>query len=566
MPPLANRWLTLRTKIILPYMLVALVLAAGAALIGIRVTSDSIEERFINQLIEAGKIASEWMVREESRLLETQRSIAHANGIADAIAARDAEKLRMLAYPVAVNAQEEAVEILDAQGTTLLSMRHHPGSTVEDYTFNRGDEFFKPLPIVAQVLQRRADNLGDKFAAVIHIELGDYFYIAGPITDGQGALVGVILVGKSLNTMARQMREATLAQITLYDPSGKVWATTLIENPPPSLNNAQQLAARQTTDSYSRDWETPDISYREIVGAFQARQTPLGFMGVAFAKNFLILVSQTTWLQVLLASIFALLLVLVIGFIVSNHISNPILQLEQAAQQVTQGNLNIQVQPRGQDEVSQLTQRFNEMVNHLGQSRADLIDTYDRTLEGWVRALDMRDQETTDHSQRVTDLTLRLARHLGMAEAEMENLRRGALLHDIGKMAVPDTVLLKPGPLTEEEWQVMRRHPGLALRMLQEISFLKPALIIPGYHHERWDGSGYPHGLKGEYIPLPARIFAVVDAWDALLSDRPYRKASTPERARQIIEQAVGTFFDPRIVQAFFKLIDESNAPEPLTS
>ena len=560
----SNHPLTLRTKIILPYLLVALALATGAALIGIRVTFDSIEERFVNQLIEAGKISAEWMVGEENRMLETLRLISHTNGIAEIIQANNAEKLRTTLLPIAVNAQEEAVEILDLQGTTLLSMRHRAGGSIEDYAFSRGDDFFKQQSIVVQVLQKHSDSAGDKFSGIIKINQDDFFYVAGPITDEQGNLVGVVLIGKSLVTMARQIREATLAQVTLYDSSGKVLATTMLPTPSLDANRATQLSAPESAASFSRDLDTVDVSYREIIGVWQARQTNIGLIGVAFAKNFLVRVSQATWLQMLLAVLLALLLVLVIGFIVSNRISNPILELERAANQVAGGNLLVQVQPHGGDEVSQLTQRFNEMVKHLLQSQEDLIATYDRTLEGWVRALDLRDHETTGHSQRVADLTVQLARAIGVNETEMENLRRGALLHDIGKMAIPDSILLKPGPLTPEEWQVMQQHPGFALRMLQEIAFLKPALIVPGYHHERWDGSGYPSGLKEEEIPLPARIFAVIDAWDALLSDRSYRKAVAPEQARQIIERAAGSYFDPKIVQVFFAMLDASTNPEHL--
>jgi putative nucleotidyltransferase with HDIG domain len=148
-------------------------------------------------------------------------------------------------------------------------------------------------------------------------------------------------------------------------------------------------------------------------------------------------------------------------------------------------------------------------------------------------------------------LTLKLARAMGIEGDDLDHYRRGALLHDIGKMAVPDSILLKPGPLTDEEWEVMRQHPIYAVEMLHAIPFLRPALDIPRYHHEKWDGSGYPYGLKGEEIPLAGRIFAVVDVWDALCSDRPYRSAIPPEEARQIIQQESGSHFDPRIVEVF---------------
>lgn len=159
---------------------------------------------------------------------------------------------------------------------------------------------------------------------------------------------------------------------------------------------------------------------------------------------------------------------------------------------------------------------------------------------------------------------MRLAQRLGITEPQLTYLRWGALLHDIGKIGIPDSILFKPGPLTEEEWAIMRQHPIWGYEVLRHISFLEPALDIPLYHHERWNGSGYPYGLRGEDIPLPARIFAVVDVWDALTSHRPYRPAMTPQEARRIIAKGAGTLFDPRVVEAFLALLEEEGlAPSP---
>jgi putative two-component system response regulator len=188
------------------------------------------------------------------------------------------------------------------------------------------------------------------------------------------------------------------------------------------------------------------------------------------------------------------------------------------------------------------------------QAAHELAQAYDTTLEGWARALDLRDNETEGHSRRVTEMTVHLARALGVFEAQITHIRRGALLHDIGKLGIPDAILHKPGPLTEEEWVIMRQHPLYAYRMLAPIPFLQPALDIPYAHHEKWDGSGYPQGLCGEEIPLAARIFAVVDVWDALTSDRPYRPAFTPAQACEYIQTNTGTHFDPQVVAVFLSL------------
>jgi len=189
------------------------------------------------------------------------------------------------------------------------------------------------------------------------------------------------------------------------------------------------------------------------------------------------------------------------------------------------------------------------------QTVLELATAYEATLEGWARALDLRDRETEGHSRRVADLTLRLARRLGVSEAEHVHLRRGALLHDIGKVGVPDAVLLKASALTPEEWEIMRRHPAYALELLAPIAYLSPALDIPHCHHEKWDGTGYPRGLKGEEIPLAARIFAAADIWDAVRSDRPYRSAWSAERARAHIASLAGTHLDPTITQTFLDMV-----------
>jgi PAS domain S-box-containing protein len=194
------------------------------------------------------------------------------------------------------------------------------------------------------------------------------------------------------------------------------------------------------------------------------------------------------------------------------------------------------------------------LFDDLQRLNTELVLAYDNTLEGWSRALDLRDKETEGHTQRVTEMTIRLAQDQGFNANDLLHVRRGALLHDIGKMGIPDSILLKAGPLTEEEWVVMRKHPEYAYNLLKPITFLNAALEIPYSHHEKWDGSGYPRGLKGTEIPLAARLFAVVDVWDALSSDRPYRTAWEPERVRRYLLEESGKHFDPQAVEAFINL------------
>jgi HD-GYP domain-containing protein (c-di-GMP phosphodiesterase class II) len=192
------------------------------------------------------------------------------------------------------------------------------------------------------------------------------------------------------------------------------------------------------------------------------------------------------------------------------------------------------------------------------KANAEVLQAYDATLQGWSNALELREHETAGHSKRVVHYTLALARALNVDADELIHIQRGALLHDIGKIGIPDTILNKPGPLDDAEWTTMRQHPIYAYNLLSSISYLAPALVIPYGHHERWNGAGYPRGLAGEQIPLAARIFAVVDVWDALSYDRPYRSAWSKEKVIQYLKDQSGIQFDPRILTEFLRLIEET--------
>lgn len=221
--------------------------------------------------------------------------------------------------------------------------------------------------------------------------------------------------------------------------------------------------------------------------------------------------------------------------------------------------LTLAPSPNGGGDLAQVLLRdvsqWRQVQNELVTVNLMLEQSFTDTLEGWARALELRDYETHGHTQRVAEATVQLAMEMGYRLEEVLNLRHGALLHDIGKMAISDAILLKPGPLNEAEWEIMRRHPLYAEQLLHQIDYLRPAIPIPYCHHEKWDGSGYPQGLKGEQIPLEARLFAVIDVYDALRSSRPYRLAPwSEERTLEYIRQQAGTHFDPEVVKVFLKM------------
>jgi PAS domain S-box-containing protein len=230
------------------------------------------------------------------------------------------------------------------------------------------------------------------------------------------------------------------------------------------------------------------------------------------------------------------------------------LWLETSARPILDENTDSMVEIQAASRDITERKRAEEAIQIAHQN---LQEAYDRTIEGWVRALDLRDRETEGHTQRVTEMTVKVARALGLPESEIIHVKRGALLHDIGKIAIPDEIIKKTSPLNEREWNIMRKHPEYAYELISPIAYLEPALAIPYCHHERWDGSGYPHGLKGEEIPLTARLFAIIDVWDALTSARPYHTPNTPEDTIAFLKKEAGRLFDPHLVELFLHVLKQ---------
>ncbi len=384
-----------RIKITLPFILLALVLAVAAAFVVSRVVLDTVEERFTNQLIEAGKLTNDWMVKEEDRLLETLRLLAYTQGMAAAVTAADAEQVRRFALPLAINNQEEVVEILDRQGTSVLSLRHPKDGNLEDYHASRGETIFSRWNFVQNVLAQDVDSGRDKFAGLAHAPWGDYLYVAGPIVAENGDLVGVVLVGKSLSTLVQQARQNTLAHTTFYDFNGQPLASTFLDPqalflPPESVST---VLAQQDQDSLRRPLSVASIKYSELVGPWEVREfsgsqgrnnNDLGLMGVALAETFLARPSQITRLQIFLLTTTAFLLVIILGVYVANRITRPLLRVVEASTRVADGDLEVQVEATGNDEVTVLAHSFNQMISGLREGSA-YRDLLGRTVSPEVR-------------------------------------------------------------------------------------------------------------------------------------------------------------------------------------
>ena len=558
----------IRFKITLPYFFLAAVLAIAAAFLITNIVFDTVEERFRNQLAEVGQLSSELMVKEEDSLLEALRLMSNSDGMAQAMLIKDPEALRTLSLGIAVNAQLDDIEFLDADGYPVLAMRHKAGGLLEDYSFSTGgnSDTYQSWDFVEKVLQNQVDSLGDKYSGYVQAGWGNYFYVSGPVYDKQNKFTGVILVGTSLEKLAATIHEKSLGQITFYDFNGTPIASSFIFNPSPldsqtaALVIANQSLPQSTVRGMSdqREISVVDIPYTEVLAAWEARgDVDLGILGAALQKNFFVNPSSfTRWQMVGLVGI-ALFLVILVGINLANLITRPLLGLIKVSQLVAAGNLDVHFDIETNDEINTLVNSFNQMIFNLSQSRDELLLAYDSALTGWSKALELRDKDTEGHTKRVSDMTVALATKLGFKGEELVNIRRGATLHDIGKMGISDTILHKPGKLTDEEWKLIQFHPLYAYDMLKDISFLVPALDIPRYHHENWDGNGYPYGLKGVEIPLAARIFTVIDTWDALISERPYKPKFSMEKSVRLIEEDSGKKFDPAIVELFLNFIKE---------
>jgi class 3 adenylate cyclase/CheY-like chemotaxis protein len=378
-----------RVKITFPYILLATLFALAGAYLVSQIILESIQDRFNNQLIETGKQSADWMVHQEDRLLETLRLVASTTGVADAVQARDAARLQEMALPLAVNAKQEAIEILDSQGTSVLSLRHVTGGGLADYTSTQAETIFSQWDFVQAVLKGQIDQGRDKYAGLERAPWGDYFYVSGPIHSSDGSLVGAVLVGISFTSLVRDMSQENLEESTLYDLTGQPMVSTLFSSStgtqPLTSPQAAAIITGQANSSLVRDLTIGSINYSEIISPWQARSTQtLGLLGVALPQAFLVTTSRITQTQIFLLVAGGFLLVILIGVTISNQITRPLLRIVKASTEVANGNLNVKVEPRGNDEVAALSRTFNSMVVGL-QEGSIYRDLLGRTVSPEVR-------------------------------------------------------------------------------------------------------------------------------------------------------------------------------------
>lgn len=442
----------MRTKITLPFVLLALAFLASSAYLVGRYALESVQERFTNQLIDAGKLSADWMVQKEGQILETVRLLAHTEGVSESILASDSEQLRRIALPIAINSQEEVINILDMNGVSLLSLYHRSGDPLEVYNSTQGDTRFAELDFVQKILTQQSDSIGDKFTGVAQSELGETFYISGPILDKDGKLCGVILVGNTIKSLVSQMRQDTLAHVTIYDMNGAPIATTLLNTANDhslEVGLAQKVVNHQNAESTIREFKAASINYSEILAPWEARRgEDLGVIGTSLAQNFFTRPNQITGLQAAFLIVLSVFGTLFIGTLVARKITQPLSTVVNASIQVAEGNFKIKVPSQGNDEVMVLAHAFNYMITGLqeGHIYRDLLG---RTVSPQVR-------EALRKSFAKGEL--RLEGHNAVATVLMSDIRN---FTSISEKEQPTTILAWLNEYFRELVPIITRHNGV---------------------------------------------------------------------------------------------------------
>jgi len=533
--------LSIRYKIIVPFaVLLVFVGVVGTGVATAQLTNAAAAE-FDAKLLHSSLQANQLLSQVDADRMADLRRATDTVGVAESLASGDTTTLARLLTPIAGNVPAASIQlrVLDVHGQELLRIR---GSSEGPSPIDVTDAgAFRAQPAVISVLA--GANAGERAAFLSDQPAQPVLYWVGAVRNTGDRIVGAVLLGESLTEVA-----AGIPGSTFYDLSGVRLATTLGAAPVASEAVRRQL----TADNAVRVNETlGGHYYGTMFNIWTIHGSQFGFLAMAAdADSLLSLVAQQRLILTLVFTA-AALLTLLVGTVTASRLTRPIELLVRSMRAVSAGDLHHRATVVSQDEIGYLARTFNEMTASLEEKTAALEETTFASMEALARAIDARDPTTSGHSARVAAVSLEIADAMRIPAKDREALRRAALLHDIGKIGVEDKVLRKPGPLSEAEADDMREHPRIGFDMLKGLRFLQASLPGVLYHHERWDGAGYPTGLRGKAIPLPVRILAVADVFDALTSDRPYREGLNFEAATAAIRIEAGLQFDPDVVTAF---------------
>jgi putative nucleotidyltransferase with HDIG domain len=538
--PLHGAWqLPVRQQIIVPFfVLLVFVAVVGTAALTFQASGTGMAS--LDQgLLRATVQVNDGLATLEAGRLNDLRALAATPGLATAVAAADRPRLSELFASDLATARQAGlvIRILDAQGKAVLSI---PESATPPA--------YEGIPAIRRVLEGANDARGDKYLAVVPESAGQIVYWAAPIREANRHVIGAVLLGESIGHMGAEIRSTETGRLFFYGPTGQPLEPSVAAGLPSLSRDVRQSVTPNHLMRVSAS--AGGHAYAIAISDWTMRGERVGYLGVGLLADGVI--DNVFKLRIVLLLVFVgtALLVLLVGGLLARRITRPLERLVSSMRMVAAGDLSHRAPPGSADEIGYLTSSFNQMTASLEEKTKALEATSFASIEALARAIDARDPYTYGHSARVARLSFEIANEMGLLPDQLVALGRAALLHDIGKIGVEDRVLRKPGPLDEWEMEAMREHPVIGYKMLKGLHFLEPSLTGIRHHHEHWDGTGYPDGLRGDAIPVAVRILTVADALDALTSDRPYRRALSFSAAMRAIEAGGGKHFDPAVIRA----------------
>ncbi|MFN2464159.1 MAG: HD domain-containing phosphohydrolase [Candidatus Dormibacteria bacterium] len=542
-------------QVVLPFLLLSMLAGlAASALVGVQLAAAARAQLDTEAIREEDSVSSSFATFEQRQLTDL-RTLAATDGVGRAVKARDRASLQRLIVP-AVSAQLPdplRASVVIPDGTELLSARADQSHV--SACICAGGRQLGSWSHVNDALSGRSDKFGPKYIGIAADSDGPVMYTVGPVTL-DGATVGAILVAEPLNALLHDLRTRQSFEVGLYRAGGGLISANTVIPASSSLSAADRRAVTGHAGFIHRQLARQGSQYEVFYVPWRLRHEDAGYAAVV--RPAAALGSVSTQIPLLMAAVFGTVFVVTVatGLYISRRITRPLDNLVRATHAVGGGDLQYQAAVMTSDEIGELTVAFNAMTTNLLDGRAQIGKSAEATIQTLAFAIDARDSYTHGHSVRVTRYSVELARCAGFGEEDLERLRRGCLVHDIGKIGIPDRILSKAGPLTRRQWEAMRRHPELGAEMLAPLEWPAEVLQIVRSHHERWDGTGYPDKLTGDETPRLARLVAICDTLDAMTSDRPYRHGFPYERAAAEIEAGAGTQFDPEMVRHFVSARD----------
>lgn len=550
-----RRWsdLSVGRKVVVPYVILTLVVGfLVSAVASQQLAAASGQQTSLLAIREQDNVNTVLSSLEERQLGEL-RLLTATTGVAAAVENADQSTLIRLLLPLAANELPEQlrVGVINRSGEQVLGLQANPKQV--DKCICDLHPLQASLAHLGDVLAGKADRYGTRYVGLAKQDSGWRLYTVGPLIDTSGYLSGAIVVSESLNEILAQIQQRAQVGMAFFAADGtQLGATGGLQYRVPALAGADRAAAmRGDAAAVVRAVSAGSSSAQIFFVPWVMRYQPIGYIGLVVPSTPVTGGQVRLTFVILGICVVALILTLVVGSMVSRSITRPMAALITATNEVAKGRLDYRPRVEALDEIGRLTASFNDMIGVLSE-RTDRLERFsEETLLALAAAIDARDPYTLGHSMRVAAYSHLLARTAGLQPEHIESIRRGCLVHDIGKIGVSDKILRKEGRLNRVEQAQMREHPVIGHRMISRLDWEKQVFDVVLHHHERWDGLGYPRRLKADGIPVVARVVAIADALDAMTSMRPYRAQLTLTSAIDEISRQAGAQFDPSLIRAF---------------